>query len=190
MALVRQVADKSNQKDTSEESCDSGELLKDQHSFYTCLVCMRTARSPRVGFCGHHFCGKCIRNWIRTQGSRAKCPYCQSRIGENTLITIRQTKITEPTKCCKSIEDHRRRLLMSSEYVRELAILPEAAMFLRGYIEYPPEPMPRIKPLPPQMLLQLSRRPMRRTFMDHTLHQRAMTFIILLFLFAMYQHGV
>uniref|UniRef100_A1A749 RING-type E3 ubiquitin transferase n=1 Tax=Drosophila melanogaster TaxID=7227 RepID=A1A749_DROME len=58
------------------------------NSYYTCLVCMQTAESPRVSFCGHHFCSQCIYNWIRSQKYQAKCPYCQSLIGENTLITI------------------------------------------------------------------------------------------------------
>ncbi|XP_017039966.1 RING finger protein 151 [Drosophila ficusphila] len=181
------VADKSNQKDDSSE--ESGDEDKDQSNYFTCLVCMLTARTPRVSFCGHLFCAKCIRNWIRTKGSRAKCPYCQSRIGENTLITISQSRNQERKNSCKSLEDHRRRMLKSSDCVRELAILPEAGMFLRGFIDYPPEPMPRIKPLPPQMLRQMSRRSVRRTYMDHSLHQRAMTFVILLFLFAMYQSG-
>ncbi|XP_052836886.1 LOW QUALITY PROTEIN: uncharacterized protein LOC128252828 [Drosophila gunungcola] len=165
------------------------EFPEDQHSYYSCLVCMRTARSPRVGFCGHHFCGMCIRNWMLTQGSRAKCPYCQARIGENTLITIRRSNSPDG-RTCKSIDDHRRRLNMSSGYVRELAILPAAGMFLRGHVEHPPEQLPRVKPLPPQMLRQCFRRPLRRTFMDHTLYKCAMTLLIMLFLFTMYQNVV
>ncbi|XP_017110501.1 uncharacterized protein LOC108134624 [Drosophila elegans] len=165
------------------------EFPEDQHNYYSCLVCMRTARSPRVGFCGHHFCGMCIRNWMLTQGSRAKCPYCQARIGENTLITIRRS-ISPGGKTCMSIDDHRRRQHTSKEYVRELAILPAAAMFLRGYVEYPTEQLPRVKPLPPQMLRQLSRRPFRRTFMDHMLYQRAMTLLIMFILFTMYKNVV
>ncbi|KQS39151.1 LOW QUALITY PROTEIN: uncharacterized protein Dere_GG26436 [Drosophila erecta] len=70
------------------DSGDGEEPWDDRCTYYVCMVCMQTAESPRVSFCGHHFCAKCIRNWIETQEYRAKCPYCQSLIGENTLITI------------------------------------------------------------------------------------------------------
>jgi len=81
-------------------------------------------------------------------------------------------------------------MLKTGEYVRELAILPEASMFMRGYIEYTPEAMPRIRALPPQMLRQLSSQPTRRKFLDPMLFQRALTYIIMLFLFVMYQNGI
>ncbi|XP_016949727.1 LON peptidase N-terminal domain and RING finger protein 2 [Drosophila biarmipes] len=190
MAQVDPEADKANQRDSSADSDDGEKSERDQHNYFTCLVCMRTAHIPRVSFCGHHFCAKCIRNWMKTQGARAKCPYCQSRIGENTLITVRHTKTLERSLSCRTIEQHRRRMLMSSDYVRELAILPEASMFMRGYIEYPPEAMPRIRALPPQMLRQLSSQPVRRKFLDPLIFQRGMTFVITLFLFAMYLNGL
>ncbi|XP_037710362.1 uncharacterized protein LOC119547535 [Drosophila subpulchrella] len=190
MAQVNRAEDKSNQKDSSGDSDDGERSAKDHNSYFTCLVCMRTAHIPRVSFCGHHFCAKCIRDWMNTQGARAKCPYCQSRVGENTLITVRHSKTLDRSLSCRSIHEHRRRMVMSSEYVRELAILPEASMFMRGYIEYPPEAMPRIRPLPPQMLRQLSCHPTRRKYLDPMLFQRALTYIIMLFLFVMYQNGI
>ncbi|XP_044250232.1 E3 ubiquitin-protein ligase RNF125 [Drosophila takahashii] len=169
-------------------SSDSEELLRDSANYFTCLICMRIARTPRVSFCGHHFCAWCIRNWMKTKGAKAKCPYCLSRIGENTLITVRHSKSLERSVSCRTIDEHRRRMLMSGDYIRELAILPEAGMFLRGYIEYPPTPMPRIKPLPPQMLRQVSLNPTRRHFLSPTVFQRGITFIIVLFLFVIYQN--
>ncbi|XP_017084440.2 LOW QUALITY PROTEIN: uncharacterized protein LOC108116871 [Drosophila eugracilis] len=154
-------------------------------SFYTCMVCMRSARKPRVSFCGHLFCTKCIRNWMKMKGSRAKCPYCQSRVGENTLVTVRYGRAFF-SRTCRPLRHHRRRLNNNTNYIREWAILPEAAMFQRGYIDYSPEPMPRIRPLPPQMLYQLPCPPMRRRYMPHTFHQRGITFIIMVFLFVAY----
>jgi len=190
MAQVNRAEDKSTQKDSSGNSDDDERSAKDQHSYFTCLVCMRTAHIPRVSFCGHHFCAKCIRDWMKTQRSRAKCPYCQSRVGENTLITVRHSRSLERSLSCRTIQEQRRRMLKTGEYVRELAILPEASMFMRGYIEYTPEAMPRIRALPPQMLRQLSSQPTRRKFLDPMLFQRALTYIIMLFLFVMYQNGI
>lgn len=88
------------------------------NSYYTCLVCMQTAESPRVSFCGHHFCSQCIYNWIRSQKYQAKCPYCQSLIGENTLITIRHAK-TKNVLSCKSFVEHRRQMRMSKDCLTE-----------------------------------------------------------------------
>ncbi|XP_016034897.2 uncharacterized protein LOC27207363, partial [Drosophila simulans] len=159
------------------------------NSYYVCLVCMQTAESPRVSFCGHHFCAKCIYNWIRRQKYQAKCPYCQSLIGDNTLITIRHAKTKENVVSCKSFGELRRKMRMSNDCLSENIFLPEAGMFTRGYIKYPPDPMPRIKPLPPQLLQQWSRYPIVRIFLTPSLHQRFINFAIFLFMLAMYLHA-
>ncbi|XP_015010462.2 E3 ubiquitin-protein ligase RNF125 [Drosophila erecta] len=170
------------------DSGDGEEPWDDRCTYYVCMVCMQTAESPRVSFCGHHFCAKCIRNWIETQEYRAKCPYCQSLIGENTLITIRHAKTLRNSGSCRSFGEHRRRMRMSSDCISELIILPDAGMFTRGHIKYPVDPMPRIKPLPPQMLQQWSRFPIERQFVSPSLHQRFITFAVFLFLLVMYLH--
>ncbi|XP_039490577.1 E3 ubiquitin-protein ligase RNF125 [Drosophila santomea] len=194
MPQISSSEDKRNPKSFNEGGGDSGdgeEPWMDKYTYYVCLVCMQTAESPRVSFCGHHFCAKCICNWIKTREYQAKCPYCQSLIGENTLITIRHThqaNTMESSSSCRSLGEQRRLMGMRSDYISELIILPEAGMFTRGHIRYPVDPMPRIKPLPPQMLQQWSRLSIERKFVSPSLHQRFITFAIFLFMFAMYQH--
>ncbi|XP_043651508.1 helicase-like transcription factor CHR27 [Drosophila teissieri] len=182
--------DKRKPKSSNGGGGDGEEPWMDKYTYYVCMVCMQTAESPRVSFCGHHFCAKCICNWIKTQEYRAKCPYCQSLIGENTLITIRNTHHTntvESSSSCRSLGEHRL-MRMRSDYISEQIILPEAVMFTRGHIKYPADPMPRIKPLAPQMLQQWSRLPIERQFVTPSLHQRFITFALFLLLLAMYQH--
>ncbi|XP_030371592.1 uncharacterized protein LOC115621902 [Scaptodrosophila lebanonensis] len=156
-------------------------------SYFMCLVCMRTARNPRVSFCGHHFCGKCIQHWLRMQGDDCKCPYCMSQIGENTLIMVRHNRLmlTAPYSSARSLAQTRKLIFNTSEYNKEMLVLPEAGMFITGYVEYPPELMPRIRPLPQELLRQVSRRPVRRWFLEPQINQRVFTLVILVFMFAM-----
>ncbi|KRF78777.1 uncharacterized protein [Drosophila virilis] len=168
----------SSDTDEEEESFDN--------RYYTCLVCMRTARLPRVTFCGHVFCTDCIGKWITWQGSFAKCPYCQSRVGSNTLITVNHARngihtIGRYTRC-KSIAQHRH----FAESIAMYATVPETSMFLGAYIERPPELMPRIKPLPEQLLRDVSKRQIRRTFLNAPVYQRALIVVILFYMFVVY----
>ncbi|XP_020811303.1 E3 ubiquitin-protein ligase RNF185 [Drosophila serrata] len=170
----------SGSDDSGDENA-TDEVSSTSNIYFTCMVCMTTGRSAHVSHCGHHFCDKCIRRWMHT---RNRCPYCQAFVGKHTLIPINM----EPTVDSQIVSERRRRLPQENEYRKIRAILPEIGMFQRGYVEYPMGRRPRFKPLPPQMLKDAPKLPIRCVFMAPNLFQRAVTIIILAFLLAMFQN--
>lgn len=125
-----------------------------QFSYYMCMVCMGTARMPRVSFCGHVFCHSCIQMWMELQVNLGdpKCPYCQSRIGDTTIITVNQTNgvlyNSDGTLTNVPVAEHR---VYCDSF--ETLIPPLAPSFVvGGSLKYQPEMMPRNKPLDAQLL--------------------------------------
>ncbi|XP_030080773.1 E3 ubiquitin-protein ligase RNF170 [Drosophila hydei] len=175
-----------NSSDSSNSDSDTEEDDSFDNRYYTCLVCMRTARLPRVTFCGHVFCTDCIGKWITWQGSFAKCPYCQSRVGSNTLITVSYGRNGHHAygrfTRCKSIAQHRH----FAETIAMYAAVPETSMYLGAYIERPPELMPRIKPLPEQLLRDVSKCQIRRTFVIAPIYQRLLIVVIIFYMYIVY----
>ncbi|XP_022211512.2 E3 ubiquitin-protein ligase CBL-B [Drosophila obscura] len=172
-------------------SSDDSDGDESTHGYYTCVVCMCTAVCPRVSFCGHLFCSRCIEAWMQAQGPIVKCPYCKSRIAEKTLITVQpfsnyRQRGAAPYRRCKSLQEHRQKMLQDNEYIETPVNLPQASMFLHGEIELPPGLLPRSKPLAPQLLRQVKEQPpVQRTFVDYSWHQRGITLFIMVFLFAL-----
>ncbi|XP_034485286.1 E3 ubiquitin-protein ligase ORTHRUS-LIKE 1 [Drosophila innubila] len=162
-----------------EELEDAGDSAESESNFYTCLVCMNTAQDPVVAFCGHMFCAQCIHKWMRSQlGSYAKCPYCQSIIGDNTLISVNTTAMSGYSGC-QSIAEHRH----FSNIIQHAVPAPEESMFIGGLVLHSPELMPRMKPLAPELLLEYFKAPCRLYFFDAPILQRSFMLIMLFYLF-------
>lgn len=146
-------AGESNEEDESESESDQSSETGSQVTYYMCLVCMATARKPRVSFCGHVFCKSCIVKWMnRHVLGDPKCPYCQSRIGKCTIIRVNQTDDVlynrDGTLTNVPIADHR-------NYCNEIESLippPGPSFIMGGTVQRQPELMPRHKPLDPQLL--------------------------------------
>ncbi|KAM8705179.1 hypothetical protein ACLKA7_009608 [Drosophila subpalustris] len=135
-------------------------------------------QDPVVALCGHMFCALCIGKWMRSQGAGVKCPYCQSIIGDNTLITINATDVPGNSNC-QSIAEHRLHLNSIESHV----VPPEESMFVGGVLRRPPELMPRIKPLAPELLVEHSNAPSRIYFFDSPILQRCFVLVIVFYLF-------
>ncbi|XP_017020273.1 E3 ubiquitin-protein ligase RNF185 [Drosophila kikkawai] len=186
---MAQVIEEAEDLGSSSGSDDSGdesaanEVPVASNSYFMCLVCMNTGRSPQVSYCGHHFCDECIRTWIQT---RKRCPYCQAFVGKNTLIPINN----EPSIDEETVRERRAFVPQEFHYETEKAVLPEIGMFQRGNIVYPLGRQPRFKPLPPQMLKKAPKYPIRRVVLAPNLLQRGMTMIILSFLYVMFLNSV
>lgn len=151
-----------------------------QLTYYMCMVCMGTARKPRVTFCGHLFCQSCIQMWMESQVNVAdpKCPYCQSRIGDTTLITVNQTNGLlyngDGTLTNYPIGEHR----AYCESLEKLIPPPGPSFVLGGYLRYQHELMPRNKPLDPQLLQgQYNQKERERIYAVSSMWQR---FVILM----------
>ena len=43
-----------------------------------CPICYDTIQYSAIGTCTHHFCFKCLLNWVQNNGE--KCPICKTRI--------------------------------------------------------------------------------------------------------------
>lgn len=144
-------SESSDEDESDESESDHGSETGPEFSYYMCLVCMGTARKPRVSFCGHVFCKACISKWMKKQ-KNPKCPYCQSRIGKRTIITVNQTDDllynSDGTLTNVPIAQHRD----YCDLIETVIAPPEPCLIVGGTVQRPPELIPRHKPLDPQLL--------------------------------------
>lgn len=173
----------SNDEDESESESDYGSENGPEFSYYMCLICMGTARKPHVSFCGHVFCKSCICKWMRKKMNvgKPKCPYCQSRIGNSTIITLNQTDgvlyNSDGTLTNVPIAWHR-------DYCDKIATLippPGPSLIVGGTVKRPPELMPRHKPLDPQLLRGLGQEEEdQRSFYVSSMCQRFIILVLMI----------
>lgn len=51
-----------------------------------CNICLDTASSPVVTFCGHLFCWPCLYRWLRS--GHSVCPVCKAGVSRETVIPL------------------------------------------------------------------------------------------------------
>ncbi|XP_034112919.2 uncharacterized protein LOC117573682 [Drosophila albomicans] len=152
-------------------------------NMYTCVICMNIARDPLVGFCGHMFCGLCIMNWMDTKGSRSKCPYCLSCVSKHTMIAVKRASMP-CFRSCQPIGSHR-----DDSMIANFIAPPADSMYLGAICERPPQLMPRLKPLAPELLVEHTNAPTVMYLLNPSLWQRAMVLVIIFYLYMVNLHS-
>lgn len=176
----------SDSNDEDESESDTGSENGPQFGYYMCMICMGTARNPRVSFCGHVFCNSCICKWMNRKmiKGKPKCPYCQSRIGDRTIITLNQTDSvlynSDGTLTNVPIAEHR-------GYCDTIATLippPGPSLIVGGSVTRLPALMPRHKPLDPQLLQGLRQEEEnQRSFFVGSMWQRFVILVLMISIF-------
>ncbi|XP_013874793.1 E3 ubiquitin-protein ligase RFWD3 [Austrofundulus limnaeus] len=103
----------------------------------TCTICLEvwtTAGEHRLSAlrCGHLFGYACIRQWLKTQGSAARCPQCNKKAKRSDIVLLYAPKLraldnSEQESLKKSLEQEqslrRKAELESAEYKLKLQVV-------------------------------------------------------------------
>ncbi|XP_032593052.1 E3 ubiquitin ligase rnf-5 [Drosophila grimshawi] len=150
------MGDNVEAKESDSENEDLGDSSEADSDcpFYKCLVCRCTARNPQVTFCGHIYCGNCIKEWINSQNLLGKCPYCNSLVGFNTVIPINSIG----SRSCKSVDEHRydmKSIGSNSMSAMKLELMPRTKRLHEQLLRDRSTTSCYVKPTPWQFILTL-----------------------------------
>ena len=53
-----------------------------------CAICLDEIGKPTATKCGHVYCDQCIREWIRAQKTKSRCPQCRKNVGLSGLTKL------------------------------------------------------------------------------------------------------
>ena len=53
-----------------------------------CAICLDEIEKPTANKCGHVYCDQCIREWIRAQKTKSRCPQCRKNVGLSGLTKL------------------------------------------------------------------------------------------------------
>ena len=53
-----------------------------------CAICLDEIEKPTANKCGHVYCDQCIREWIRAQKTKSRCPQCRKKVGLSGLTKL------------------------------------------------------------------------------------------------------
>ncbi|CAL6385960.1 unnamed protein product [Bathycoccus prasinos] len=53
-----------------------------------CVICVDEIEKPTATKCGHVYCDQCIREWIRAQKTKSRCPQCRKKVGLSGLTKL------------------------------------------------------------------------------------------------------
>ena len=53
-----------------------------------CVICLDEIEKPTATKCGHVYCDQCIRELIRAQKTKSKCPQCRKKVGLSGLTKL------------------------------------------------------------------------------------------------------
>ena len=53
-----------------------------------CAICLDEIGKPTATKCGHVYCDQCIREWIRAQKTKSRCPQCRKKVGLSGLTKL------------------------------------------------------------------------------------------------------
>jgi hypothetical protein len=53
-----------------------------------CAICLDEIEKPTATKCGHVYCEECIRELIRAQKTKSRCPQCRKKVGLSGLTKL------------------------------------------------------------------------------------------------------
>ena len=53
-----------------------------------CVICLDEIEKPTATKCGHVYCDQCIRELIRAQKTKSRCPQCRKKVGLSGLTKL------------------------------------------------------------------------------------------------------
>jgi hypothetical protein len=53
-----------------------------------CVICLDEIEKPTATKCGHVYCDQCVREWIRAQKTKSRCPQCRKKVGLSGLTKL------------------------------------------------------------------------------------------------------
>jgi len=53
-----------------------------------CAICLDEIEKPTATKCGHVYCDQCIRECIRAQKTKSRCPQCRKKVGLSGLTKL------------------------------------------------------------------------------------------------------
>lgn len=88
--------DEENETNTNDDSVQNNGNedieLDNEEDMVSCPICIEELRDPVVTMCGHLFCNRCIRRWLRRSKT---CPTCSSSLPGDCLRRIKDQGLPE-----------------------------------------------------------------------------------------------